>query len=95
MGIIQESGKSRGIVDRQKVKAVHTKMRDTHAKDPKNAVFGTRGHIRHIDGFLLEGETGESAHNTHYVLQQDLPASHGGQGRAPSCLAYMLMGVGF
>ena len=85
----------RGIVNRKKVRAVHTRMRNTHAKDPQNAVFGTRGRIRRIDGFLLEGVTGEPAHNTRYVLQQDLPVSRGGQGRAPSALAYMLMGVGF
>jgi len=85
----------RGVVNREKVRAVHTRVRNTHAKDPKNAVFGTRGRIRRIDGFLLEGETGEPAHNTRYVLQQDLPLSDGGQGRAPSALAYMLMGVGF
>lgn len=95
MGEIQDSGKSRGIVNREKVRAVHIKTRDIHAKDSKTAVFGTRGHIRRIDGFLLEGETGEPAHNTRYILQQDLPVSQGGQGRAPSALAHMLMGVGF
>ena len=95
MAGIQDSVKSRGVVDREKVGAIHTKMRDTHAKDPKSAVFGTRGHIRQIDGFFLEGVTGEAAHNTRFVLQHDLPAPAGGQGRAPSALAYMLMGVGF
>ncbi len=95
MGEIQDSGKTRGVVDREKVRAVHIKTRDKHAMDPKSAVFGTRGHIRRLDGFLLEGETGEPAHNTRYILQQDLPVSQGGKGRAPSALAYMLMGVGF
>ena len=95
MGKIQDSGKTRGVVDREKVKAVHIKMRDAHAKDPKTAVYNTRGHIRQIDGVFLEGETGESAHNTWFVMQQDLPSSSGGQGRAPSALAHMLMGVGF
>jgi len=95
MAEIHESGISRGVIDREKVRIVHTKTRDIHAKDSKTAVFGTRGHIRQIDGFLLEGETGEPAHNTRYKLQQDLPPSVGGQGRAPSALATMLMGVGF
>ena len=95
MAAIQNTGERKGVVDREKVRVVHTKTRDIHAKDSKTAVFGTRGHIRQIDGFLLEGETGELAHNTHYVLQQDLPSSDGGQGRAPSALATMLLGVGF
>ena len=95
MGETKDSGKSPGVVNREKVRAIHTAMRDTHAKDPKSAVFGTRGHIRQIDGFFLEGVTGEAAHNTRFVLQHDLPAPAGGQGRAPSALAYMLMGVGF
>ena len=85
----------RGIVNREKVRAIHTTMRNTHAKDPKGAVFGTRGHIHQVDGFYLEGETGEVAHNTRFVLHHDLPSSAGGQGRAPSALAHMLMGVGF
>ncbi len=95
MGEIQDSGKTRGVVDREKVRAVHIKTRDKHAMDPKSAVFGTRGHIRQVDGFYLEGETGEVAYNTRFVLHHDLPSSAGGQGRAPSALATMLLGVGF
>ncbi len=95
MAAIQNTGERKGVVDREKVRVIHTKTRDIHAKDSKTAVFGTRGHIRQIDGFFLEGETGEPAHNTRYILQQDLPVSKGGKGRAPSALATMLLGVGF
>ena len=95
MAETKDPGKPRGVVDREKVRAIHTTTRNTHAKDPKGAVFGTRGHIRQVDGFYLEGETGEAAHNTRFVLHHDLPSSAGGQGRAPSALAIMLLGVGF
>ncbi len=89
------AGKTRGVIDRQKVRAAHTEMREAHARDPKSAAFGTRGHIRQIDGFLQEGETGEPGYGTRFTLRQDLSPRMGGQGRAPSALAYMLMGVGF
>ncbi len=85
-----ESGKPKSIVDRVKLRPIHTRVRERHAGDPKSAVFHTRGQIRQIDGFFLQGED-----NTGSVLQQDLPASMGGRGRVPSGLAYMLMGVGF
>ncbi len=86
-----ESGKLKGLVDREKLRPIHKKVRERHANDSKTAVFGMRAQIRQIDGFLLQSETSDD----HFVQQQDLPASMGGQGRAPSALAYMLMGVGF
>jgi len=95
MGTNLDSEKPRGIVNRAKIRAIHASLRETHAKDLKTAIRNTRGHIRQVDGFLLEGETGESVHNTWFVMQHDLPSSLGGQGRAPSALAHMLMGVGF
>ena len=89
------SGNLKGLVNRERLTPIHKKVRETHANDPKTAVFSMRGRFRQIDGFLLQSETGEPARGTHFVLQQDLPASMGGSGRAPSALAYMLMGVGF
>ncbi len=84
------------LIDRERVRAIQTKMWKVSAKDdPTGRLRGQRGHIRQINGFLQEGEIGEPAYGVSCKLQQDLSPRMGGQGRAPSALAYMLMGVGF
>ncbi len=85
-----ESEKLKGLVDRERLRPIHARVRERHAGDPKGAVIHTRGQVRQVDGFFLQGEDSHGS-----VLQQDLPTSMGGQGRVPSALAYMLMGVGF
>jgi hypothetical protein len=83
-----------GIIDRSKVRSVHTRLQQTYAAEPRSALFRSSAHVRSLGGFLQEAEVGEPAHGTHFTLRQDLGEQQGGRNEAPAGLGYMLLGVG-
>ena len=83
-----------GLIDRSKIRALHAAIRGAHTEGV-STVAGLRSRVRRIEGELLEAELGEPAHGLHFVLRADRSHAGGGQGRAPSPLAYVLLGTGF
>ena len=51
-----ESEKPKGLVDRERLRPIHTRVRERHAGDPKGAVIHTRGQVRQVDGFFVLAE---------------------------------------
>jgi hypothetical protein len=85
-----------GLIDQDKIRKIHEKLREVHAAEPSSALIRTRGRIHRVDGYLLDGETGEPelGLETFKVRQDQLPR-FGGENRAPPAFSYMLLGTGF